>query len=189
MVKIGERLGMGLTVIAVLLVVACSDKSSPPTGPEDYLTVAKSSSSSEENKLFAAVRQATAKYQNIDVARASGYVDDGFGCFSDPVLGGMGWHLIHDPLHADPAIDPLKPELLVYEPGKGGHMKLVALEYEVYQADWQNAGNIGLPSLFGQEFEALEIPGIDPLYGLHLWLWRDNPAGMFAPFNSRVVCP
>jgi hypothetical protein len=25
-------------------------------------------------------------------------------------------------------------------------------------------------------------------YDLHVWLWQDNPAGMFALFNPTVTC-
>jgi hypothetical protein len=101
----------------------------------------------------------------------------------------MGWHLINDPLHADAAEDPLRPELLVYEVQKNGGLKLVALEYEVYQADWWNAGNTVPPSLFGQTFEALTIEGIDPIFALHVWAWLPNPSGMFADFNPATACP
>jgi len=143
----------------------------------------------DEQKLLADVRAATARFQNVDVARANGYVDDGFGCIADPVLGGMGWHLINDALHADPATDPLRPDLLVYEPQKDGRLKLVALEYEVYRPDWYGAGNTTPPTLFGREFEAVDFPGLPPIFGLHVWVWRDNPSGMFADFNPKVACP
>ena len=89
------------------------------------------------------IRQATARFQNIDVALGAGYVDDGYGCIDattfglDPALGGMGFHLINEALHADPTTDPLAPDLLVYEPAPGGGKpKLVALEYEVFKDDW-----------------------------------------------------
>jgi hypothetical protein len=101
----------------------------------------------------------------------------------------MGWHLIRDDLHADPAIDPLQPELLIYEPLKNGGMRLVAVEYEVFQADWANAGHTQPPSLFGKTFPALVFPGLDPVYGLHLWLWAPNSAGMLEDFNPAITCP
>jgi hypothetical protein len=30
-----------------------------------------------------------------------------------------------------------------------------------------------------------EIPAF---YALHAWVWQDNPAGTFAPFNPDVSC-
>jgi hypothetical protein len=32
-------------------------------------------------------------------------------------------------------------------------------------------------------------PGMPIHYDLHVWLWMDNPSGMFAPWNPRVRCP
>ena len=94
---------------------------------------------SDDHQLLAAIRLSTAKYQNIDAAFADGYVDDGYGCVDatlfglDRSVGGMGFHLINWQLHDDPATDPLRPDLLVYEPAPSpsGKPKLVALEYEL----------------------------------------------------------
>ena len=33
-----------------------------------------------------------------------------------------------------------------------------------------------------------EAHGFEPHYELHIWLYRQNPAGMFMPFNARVKC-
>lgn len=152
-------------------------------------------SSASGHELLAAIRRATARYQNIDAALADGYVDDGFGCVDarlfglDPSVGGMGFHLINESLHADPATDPLRPDLLVYEPATVPHgmPKLVALEYEVFAADWFAAGNTAPPSLLGQEFTRLTLPEFDfDAFGLHLWIWRENPSGLFAEFNPKV---
>ena len=33
-----------------------------------------------------------------------------------------------------------------------------------------------------------EAHGFEPHYELHVWLYRDNPAGMFMPFNTRASC-
>ncbi|MEO5511393.1 MAG: hypothetical protein ABIS27_12245, partial [Longimicrobiales bacterium] len=65
----------------------------------------------------------------------------------------------------------------------------VAVEYEVYQQDWIDAGNTQPPSLLGKEFEALVFEGIPPVYGLHVWLWATNPAGLLEDFNPKITCP
>jgi hypothetical protein len=33
-----------------------------------------------------------------------------------------------------------------------------------------------------------EAHGWEPHYELHLWLFRDNPNGMYSEFNPRVTC-
>ena len=175
-----------LTVAVLSIVEACNE----PSGPDhSSLVVREAVQKADFEKGLAALRAATARYQNIANARADGYVDDGFGCIEDPQLGGMGWHLIRDDLHADPAITLTEPELLVYMPQKNGQMKLVAIEYEVYQSDWTGAGNTGLPSILGQELIPLIYPGLDPVYERHVWLWENNPAGMFEDFNPAIACP
>ncbi|MEO8578327.1 MAG: hypothetical protein ABI556_16575 [Gemmatimonadales bacterium] len=182
--RLASALGFGLAIV-----MGACDAPSAPNSTASGLAVRDSRETADFNRTIASMRAATAKYHDIGVARADGYVDDGFGCVADPTLGGMGWHLIHDPLHADPAIDPLRPELLIYEPKKNGGMQLVAVEYEVYQQDWWDAGNTVPPSLLGKEFEALTFEGIDPVFGLHVWLWRPNSAGMLEDFNPAVTCP
>ena len=147
----------------------------------------------DDNRLLAAMRTATARFHNIDAAFAAGYVDDGFGCIDaasfglDPAVGGMGFHLINESLHADPETDPMRPDILVYAPAEHGNPKLVALEYEVFRPDWHGAGHTDPPTLLGQLFESFDFEGLQ-IYGLHVWLWRNNPSGMFQDFNPNVAC-
>ena len=188
-----SRLLVGGMMTVILACAGCGDPIAAPT-KRALAPLARTSAgdvhlSVADQQLMASIRAATARYQNVDAARAAGYVDDGFGCIADPVLGGMGWHLINDALHADPATDPLRPDLLVYEPQRDGTLKLVALEYEVYQQDWYGAGHTQPPRLLGQEFEAIDFPPLPLIFGLHVWLWRENPSGMFADFNPKVACP
>ena len=43
------------------------------------------------------------------------------------------------------------------------------------------------PSLFGVDFHQHAVL---PLWVLHAWLWKDNPAGMFVDYNPKVrTCP
>ena len=144
------------------------------------------------------VRDATARFRNVNVAIAAGYgrFPDaaGIACIDNP-LGGMGIHyvnlnLVLDNPHGSPStVDPLRPEALVYEP-KDGKLKLVALEYIVFQAAW-DAEHGSRPSLFGHEFEPIAAGnryGIPAFYELHVWLWKNNPRGMFKDWNPRVSC-
>ena len=162
---------------------------------ESFERPAETARSVSSEPDLAAIRAATAKYQNINKAFADGYIDDGFGCIDatsfglDASEGGMGFHLINWALHDDPATDPLMPDLLVYEPPPSPHgqPKLVALEWEVFRPDWWAAGNTEPPSLLGQEFESFDFDGLE-IFGLHVWVWRNNPSGLFADFNPKIRC-
>ena len=69
--------------------------------------------------------------------------------------------------------DALKPEVLVYVPGKNGKLKLVAVEYF----------STSPSSLFGGDFH----PPHDGLpFSLHAWIWSYNPDGTFTDFNPRI---
>jgi hypothetical protein len=102
----------------------------------------------------------------------------------------MGQHYVNGSLVGDPAIDPLRPEALVYAPGPRGQLRLAGVEWVVFQADW-DAANAVPPTLFGQPFRAVAEPnryGLPPFYALHAWIWQPNPLGMFNDWNSRVSC-
>ena len=152
---------------------------------------------------LAAVRSATAKYHNVAAAEDAGYglfTDaDGIACIDNPPLGGMGIHYVNGSYVGDAVLDPTKPEALVYAPKRNGGLKLVALEYIVFQAPWDLAHGVGSkdvvhappPSLFGEDFELVPQGnryGLDPFYELHVWLWKANPSGMFFEWNPEVVC-
>lgn len=143
-----------------------------------------------------AVRSATAQYQRIDVAEAAGYgvlVDlNGIACIDMPGMGAMGVHYVNGGLVGDPAIEATKPEALVYEPGQHGRLRLVAVEYVVIKSAWDATHpHSSAPSLFGQTFGLTPSPnrfGLPAFYSLHAWVWKHNPAGMFAPWNPEVSC-
>ena len=89
------------------------------------------------------------------------------------------------------SVDPVNPEALVYAAGPNGQLRLVALEYIVFQSAW-NASHSSRPELFGQEFQLTPSPnrlGIPAFSSPHAWIWKPNPSGMFRPWNPRVVCP
>jgi hypothetical protein len=142
--------------------------------------------------LFGEARKATADFRDIEAAKAAGYsvqVADAAGivCISDPAQGTMGIHMLNPSL-LDGTIEEARPELLVYEPGHKGRMKLVALEYLVFQADWKGSSP---PALFGREFSLTPAGnryGLPPFYALHAWIFRHNPSGTLAPYNPKVDC-
>ena len=141
------------------------------------------------------VKRATARYHNVEVAKSAGYgllLDaQGIACIDMPGTGAMGVHYVNGDLVADPRIDALRPEAVVYEPGPGSHLRLVAVEYVVLKADWDRTHR-SRPKLFGRRFDLTTSPnryGLPAFYSLHAWIWRDNPAGTFAMWNPRVRCP
>ena len=202
---IKKALSVGLALVALPMIGGCDViPSSAPLAPTALAEssvapvearVGDSPTLATNQQLLAQIRQATAHFQNIDAAFAAGYVDDGFGCvdatdFGFPAsAGAMGFHLINETLHADPETDPLRPDLLVYEPAPSpqGRPKLVALEYEVFQKDWY-VKHTNPPTLLGHEFEPFDFGDYGKVFALHLWLWRDNPNGMFQDFNPKVSC-
>ena len=103
--------------------------------------------------------------------------------------GGMGVHLINLGF-IGPELDPAKPQVLIYEP-YGDELRLVAAEWFM---PLEVAGE-NRPSIFGQELQG-PMEGHKPLmpagahhFDLHVWLWKDNPAGVFSPTNPSVTCP
>jgi hypothetical protein len=144
---------------------------------------------------LALVRHATARYHNLTLAESTGYaklvdVND-IACIDMPGTGAMGVHYVKGDLVADNRADRLRPEALVYEPVDGNKLRLVAVEYVIFQAGW-DADHRARPKLFGQEFALTTAPnrfGLDAFYSLHVWVWKMNPDGMFAAFNPRVSCP
>ena len=156
----------------------------------------------EDRTHFLAVAARAMRQVLVDHARGRGAakrgqdpqrvtLDDRHGLVArDPAFDAMGFHLINDALHTDPETDPLRPDLLVYEPADSpdGRARLVALEYEVFRADWYGVGHTEPPMLLGHEFETLDFDGLE-LFGPHVWPWRQNPLGMFEDFNPKVRCP
>jgi hypothetical protein len=143
------------------------------------------------------VRQALDKYQDPIAAVHDGYFST-LGCVEYPKpgaagqvpyrAGGMGVHFFNVALMGK--IDPLKPQVLVYQP-EGGKLRLVAAEYFLPMTPDSKER----PQLFGRPFDG-PMEGHHPLmpqelkhYDLHVWLWKRNPAGLFSPTNPEVKCP
>jgi hypothetical protein len=83
----------------------------------------------------------------------------------------------------DGSVSVDQPELLLYEPEKNGQMRLVAVEYIIPYTFHPRSAEA--PVLFGQQFQQNDT---FQLWGLHAWVWAENPSGMFASWNPRVTC-
>ena len=135
-------------------------------------------------------KAAAARYHSIAQAEAAGYVPAG-PCIASP-NGAMGFHWENPALMADDAVDPLRPEILVYAAKAGGGLELVAVEYYKRDADQNLTTDGDRPSIFGRPFDGpmpAHHPGMGVHYDLHVWLYRDNPTGTFSMWNPDVVCP
>ena len=150
----------------------------------------------EANKAeLDAVRQALAKYEDPYVAvrdlylstvACVHYTGEKIEGHMDYPKGAMGIHFVNVTIGGPP--DPMKPNVLIYEPD-GKKLRLVAAEWLVPLASVKER-----PSIFGQPFQG-PMEGHEPLipqgfhhYDLHVWLFKDNPLGMFNPTNPNVTC-
>ncbi len=143
---------------------------------------------STKDHMFVDAKLATAPFNNMDVALAAGYAKF-YKCTDEDNLGAMGQHFVNGPLVDDPALDSLRPEVLVYEPKAVGY-RLVAAEYVVIKSAWDKV-NTRRPWLFGQQLKLVKAPnryGLPDFYELHVWLWKTNPRGVFDDWNPRVSC-
>jgi hypothetical protein len=184
---------------AMAQAVNASTKAGPEAGP-----------SAEE---VAAIEAATAKYGDVSVALAEGYVLHPLCVVAETEgqpaqLGGMGYHYFRPDLLGITAEQPrvdgngthtdwLQPAILLYEPQADGSLELTAIENLVWAKAWHEAGNEGPPEFHGQQYYYMidnpetpvdEAHGFEPHYELHWWLYRENPAGAFMPFNVAVNC-
>ena len=140
-------------------------------------------------RSLAAVREATAAFHDQAAAARAGY-GPFYICTDQAGEGAMGQHYVNGDLVGDPAIDPLTPEALVYEPLPGGGYRLVGVEYVTFQDAW-DANHANRPSLFGRTFALVGAGnryGLPAFYQLHVWLWKPNPSGMFNDWNPKVTC-
>lgn len=143
-----------------------------------------------------AARAATARFHQLKVANASGYkilVRDvaGITCIANPGVGVMGIHYVNGLALGDAVLDPARPEALVYQPLRNGKLRLVAVEYIVFEGAWLMAGNAAGPRLFGQPLKLIPLGnryGLPPFYEIHAWIWQHNPDGMFKDWNPRGSC-
>lgn len=136
--------------------------------------------------MLANLREATAKYHRIEVAMEDGYAQ-GSECVSSP-SGGMGYHYVNSE-EVDGNYDPTKPEALLYEMGKNGQMKLVGVEFIIVKDAWDAESEM-IPYFGMREFDTVSKPIPLPFdnYQLHVWLWKNNPNGIFMMFNPQVSC-
>jgi hypothetical protein len=185
-----------VTLVALLSLTLAACERDPVMAPEadasHHAGAARSGRDgpalAEVNRQLVELRQATARFHDLDTAGAAGYVAAITPCWESRTRGGMGYHYADPDLLFDQAtVNLLEPEALMYEPGPGGQMTLVGMEYIVFIDQWEAVHGVGAdpPALLGQSFHPHSAL---PIYKLHIWLWRDNPSGVFADWNPKVSC-
>jgi hypothetical protein len=135
------------------------------------------------------LRKVTSKFHQLETAKQAGYDAQITPCWAHHAAGAMGYHY-GKPALIDATVDLLEPEVVMYEPNARGRMQLVGMEYIVPLAAWQAAGHdlnspTDVPELLGQKYTRHSFL---PIFKLHIWLWRDNPSGVFADWNPKVSC-
>jgi hypothetical protein len=139
--------------------------------------------------LVKVVREATERFRDVRVAEAEGYALK-LGCVSGGEYGAMGLHYVNFPLVLDGALDPTRPEIVIYEPLPNGRLRLIGADYLVLASDWDSK-NQSPPELMGQLLHLFESPnrfGLPNFYTLHVWAWKENPTGTFTNWHAKVSC-
>ena len=195
----------GLVAIAATTATAITTSAGQAPDPAAHAHDANGAHGADTAGLhaeLAQVRRATARFHDLDAAKAAGYelgwVNGGGtwiinGCVANvgnPAAGAMGYHYFNKDLMADLTVDPQRPEVLVYAPGPDGKRRLAAVEWVVRGPSSSPKGlseTDPAPELFGMPMRVLNP--VVGFYLMHAWIWQPNPAGMFMDWNPDVTCP
>lgn len=165
---------------------------------------------------LASVRKATERFRDVKVALAEGYIRDPFDlCDTAEMmgrpaeLGAMGVHYFKpdvlgvtgppNPKVSGTGIhtDFRAPSILIYEPQADGSLELVAVENLAFAEAWKAAGKTEPPTFQGVAYNYMaddptttadDAHQFAPHYDRHVWIYRENPSGVFAQFNPKVSC-
>lgn len=176
-------------LIPVFIFTGCMDNqlSDGDIFSEESITIMESGTfDTSTEDLLKQVKRATARFNSTTQAIRAGYLPDDH-CAAIPGVGGMGYHWVNPDFIFGNGFDPLQPEALLYEADKNGNLKLVGVEYIVIDEEQ------GKPSFGDHPFDDAGAPPLDaqgiPNWTLHVWLYKDNPEGIFEPWNPNVSCP
>jgi hypothetical protein len=177
------RVRIPITLSLVTILLACEDH--PATlAPEGASAVEARAASASTASQIAQLRRLVAPFHDFDAAVHAGWATQITPCLEAPGLGAMGFHYGNLGYIQDGGVvDLLQPELLLYEPEKSGKLRFVGVEYIVPFAD--HPATAAPPTLLGQPFAQVPEFGV---WGLHIYVGRENPSGIFAPWNPKVSC-
>lgn len=135
---------------------------------------------------LARAQEASAKYQDVSVALAEGFVP------LSPCEDGQGIHFAHLGRAGDGTLEVTEPEVLLYLPTTDGGLRLAGIEHFLPDADGSKETDEDRPELYRQPFNGPmdgHGPGQPVHYDLHVWLWSEHPTGIFAQHNPTLHCP
>lgn len=176
-----------IPLAGVLLLSACG---TPRAGavPEQRMAAeqgppaADAPRASTVDRDTARLRTATSAFRRLDEAVAAGYARFVTQCIQHPRHGVMGYHHVNRAL-LDDRVEVDRPEILLYSRGPSGDHVLNGVEYVVpFSATPRTSAP---PRVMGQ---ALKPSDELQLWYLHVWVWRENPAGLFADWNPSLRC-
>lgn len=176
---------------AAAVLTGCDDRLvGPAAEPQDALATSATSrglpadrlgSSADQQRTLATLRRVTARYHDLDAAIADGFILL-HECEVRPGEGAVGLLYVHLGRYVDGILDPAYPDGLLYAPTAHGKPQLAGVELALPAAMWTAAEP---PSFLGVPLQPEEEFGA---FGLHVWVWRHNPAGMFAQAHPTIAC-
>jgi hypothetical protein len=210
-----SRKSIGMTVSALAILTATVALGSVFM-PGETARIDASSSPRPGEPSLAEVRSATERFRDIKVALAEGYIRDPANMCETadmmglpPEQGAMGIHYFRPDMLGitappNPRVngsgthtDFRKPAVLLYEPQADGSLALIGVENLVFAKAWKEVGHAAPPTFHGVAYDTMiddpatpldEAHNFEPHHDRHVWLYRENPNGVFTPFNPRVTC-
>ncbi|HEX2057701.1 MAG TPA: hypothetical protein VHI71_04955 [Actinomycetota bacterium] len=209
---------LSLFLAAALTLLLGLGAPAPSSAAEPDLTRSCAGYASDGVRVAECVEQlrlaldASAKYHDPQVALQDGFVPTECHEHPHPGAGAMGEHWNRVDRMGDQTFDPREPEELLYINTPTGR-RLVAVEWSApalvgglphYGTEPPDPSRtMPPPEMFGGKtfdgpMQGHNLVGAWPFelhltpqpwhYDLHVWLWEENPDGIFAPYNRRVSC-
>lgn len=180
--NIRTRFSSPLALAAAMTLAGCADGAltapiRPPAAAAPAAALA-----ADHNATIAELRRATARYHNLAAAEADGFVPVITECEQREGEVAVAIPYVSLERLLDGALEPSLPDALLYEPSEKGTLTLVGVEMLVPYPLWTSPEP---PRFLGVPLQREDEFGV---FGIHVWIWRHNPAGMFAVENPRVSC-
>lgn len=156
--------------------------------------------------MLTTARDANAKYRDVAVARADGYIQ------VTQVVPGLGAHFVQPALMASGVLDPAHPPILLYDRGADGGFELVGVAWTMpkragvetppaspfgalgawhYHTDLCFDLRSGAATVSAQAAAGCRAGGgtfvRETPWMLHAWLFRPSPEGVLSHQNSTIT--
>jgi hypothetical protein len=169
---------VALTLLIPLTTACGGDAADDEAAPD---SAAEQASAPPEQAELDQLRQKFEPLRDFAQAAGAGYDEAITPCWFHREQGGQGVHYGRTELF-DSVVTTMDPELVMYEPQQGGGNELIGVEYIVPFANWTSSAP---PTVLGHPMHRNEPLG---LWVHHVWLFRENPSGMYADWNPNVSC-